>query len=158
MYMSKLVWKMRFCLWNISIFATISQSHECGLLHFTVKPQLWLTTLNQLRIQFHLYWFWKENFYFCLYLLYFLYGFTWAKKYCKIKKFSKHNSQLAELYYCYTEWKTVVHVLCISLLFLSQSRSTMKKIAAVKVISSNKTGILSFPQKCLFTLRMVKVL
>ena len=92
------------------------------------------------------------------YLLYFLHGFTWAKKYCKIKKFSKHNSQLAELYYCYTEWKTVVHVLCISLLFLSQSRSTMKKIAAVKAISSNKTGILSFPQKCLFTLRMVKVL
>ena len=49
-----------------------------------------------------------------------------------------------------------LHVLYIYLLYLSQNWPT-KKMAAISIMSLNKSGVLRFPQKRLFTLRMIKV-
>lgn len=120
LYFSKLIWKMKCHLWNISIFCShiakpwvwfVTFYHEVTTMGYHTEPvEDSVLSVPALKRKIS-----------C--------EFTWAKKCCKIKKYnSLYNSQLAELYYCYTEPKTVVHVLYISLLVLLQNWLTIEKI------------------------------
>ena len=54
--------------------------------------------------------------------------------------------------------EAVAHIFYIYFLFLNQSWSTIKKIAAMNVMSLNEINIHSLPSKFLFILRIVRVL
>ena len=87
-------------------------------------------------------------------------GLTYEKNACEIKKFWHRKTKLQpEELYCFTSIFMLngkqLFVRSLNNCFLSQSWSTIKKMAAINVTSLNKTDGQCFPQKYLFTLRMI---
>ena len=83
-------------------------------------------------------------------------GFSCAKNACEINIFGLIVYDTLLLFLCWME-KSCSSFLTFIYCFLSRSWYTIKKMAAaINVTSLNKTNVLSFPLKCLFTLRMVR--